>query len=208
MVRKAYALIYGLLGKGDSADSLYHGEKLDILEHGEFLRAEFDRLTDAFEVGLSDFRRFRESSSLCAVQRSTFVALIYVLARAMGCSTDEAWRKNLAMAHSFLLENAVFDFPTKSREVLDFRAAISPRLSQRTTIGDPMFDRHRACGLILRRWQYLCRVIRRVDFERPFDGPRPLVLFWDGRRWTETVPSDLREIAGPCASDYGRGMGV
>jgi hypothetical protein len=54
-----------------------------------------------------------------------------VLAQTMGFGTDEAWRENLTAAHSFLLKNVVFDYPAKSQEVLNFRAAISPSVSQR-----------------------------------------------------------------------------
>jgi hypothetical protein len=212
MLRTAYSLIYGLFGRGcdgASAGSVLHGEALGTGEQVDFLRAEFDRLADAFDAGLSDFRRFRESPTDCAVQRSTFVALIYVLARAMGCSTDEAWRENLTTAHSFLLESAVFDHPTMSRDSLEFRAAISPRgLSQHADLADTELQRYVACGLILRRWQYLCGQIRQMNFIFSVGEPYPRVLFWDGQRWTESVPNDLRQLAGPCASDCGRGMAV
>jgi hypothetical protein len=207
MLRKAYSLIYGLTsGKRSPMNEDLHGVSLLVEEQGDFLRAEFDRLEDAFNAGVDEFRKFRETPTVCAVQRSTYLALLYVLARAMGCSTDFAWSENLKVAHRFLRESAMFDGPTNLLGSNELRTAISPQsLSQRGLIA-PALQRFVACALIIRRWQFECRKIQELDFHFDVGDRYPQIPYWNGQEWTERLPADLQRIAGFFARKLGRGM--
>jgi hypothetical protein len=110
----------------------------------------------------------------------------------------------LTKVRSFLREYADFDYPTQSREAVEFRTAISPNaLSRFEDLTVPALQRHVVCGLILCRWQYMYGRISRKAVYSSFTEDYLRILFWDGRAWTASISRDLLDIAGPCARDCG-----
>jgi hypothetical protein len=210
MIRKAYAMLYGLMGISigrRSWSNPLNCLKLSLAEQGKFVEAEFERLNDAFEFGLGVFRASRESPTTCAVQRSTYVALLYVLARAICGSTEESWRKCLTLVSSFLMENAVFYHSTSSQEALKLRAVLSrDNLRKLAESDDTALQRHIACALLLQRWKHICRQIPQPTDTFSFHEPFPLLPYWNGVSFVDNVPNDLREVAGPIARAYGRSV--